>query len=75
VEGSVGWLAPPGQNRALLADAPVPAVCPAGLESARPALDDLEPWAPGSFDEVVLACDLGILTDDDYEALVGAVSS
>jgi hypothetical protein len=54
---------------------PVPAVCPAGLESARPALDDLEPWAPGSFDEVVLACDLGILTDDDYEALVGAVSS
>lgn len=31
----------------------------------RPALDDLEPWAASSFDEIVLACDLNILTDED----------
>jgi len=55
--------------------APVPVVCPPGLEQARPALDDLEPWAPGSFDEIVLACDLGILTDQDYQALVEAAAS
>ncbi len=53
----------------------VPAVCPPGLEQARPAADDLEPWAAGSFDETVLACDLGIFSDEDYEALVVAISS
>jgi hypothetical protein len=50
-------------------------VYPPGLEEAKPALDDLEPWAAGSFDEIVLACDLGILTDDDYAALVAAIAS
>ena len=40
----------------------------------NPALDDLEPWAAGSFDEIVVACDLDILTDDDYAALVEAIT-
>jgi hypothetical protein len=54
--------------------ASVPPVCPPGLKEAKPALDDLEPWAPGSFDEIVLACDLDILTDEDYAALVQAIT-
>jgi hypothetical protein len=54
--------------------ASVPPVCPPGLQEAKPALDDLEPWAAGSFDEIVLACDLGILTDEDYAALVEAIT-
>lgn len=54
--------------------ASVPPVCPSGLQKAKPALDDLEPWAAGSFDEIVLACDLDILTDEDYAALVEAIT-
>jgi hypothetical protein len=54
--------------------ASVPPVCPPGLQDAKPALDDLEPWAAGSFDEIVLACDLDILTDEDYAALVETVT-
>jgi hypothetical protein len=46
---------------------------PAGGQG--PALGDLEPWAADSFDETVLACDLDILTDDDYAALVEAITS
>jgi hypothetical protein len=55
--------------------AEAPAVCPPGLEAADPALDDPDPWEHGSFDELVLACDLGILTDRDYAALVSAITS
>ena len=51
----------------------VPSVCPAALEPAGPAVDDLEPYVPGSFDDVVLAYDLGKLSDDEYEFLAGAV--
>jgi hypothetical protein len=36
------------------------------LEAAAPAIDDPEPHVPGSFDDVVLAYDLGQLTDTDY---------
>ena len=54
--------------------ASVPPVCPPGLQEAKAALDDLEPWAAGSFDEIVLACDLDILTDEDYAALVKAIT-
>jgi hypothetical protein len=35
-----------------------------GLEAAKPALDDLESWVAGSFDEIVLACDLGMPSDE-----------
>jgi hypothetical protein len=52
----------------------VPPVCPPGPQDANPALDDLEPWAAGSFDEIVVACDLDILTDDDSAALVEAIT-
>lgn len=52
----------------------VPPVCPPALQPAAPAVDDLEPYAPGSFDDVVLAYDLGKLTDDQYEFLAEAVS-
>jgi hypothetical protein len=38
---------------------PVPPVCPPGLEATGPAIDDPEPYVPGSFDDVVLAYDLG----------------
>ena len=33
-------------------------------------LDDLETWAEVSFDEIVLACDLDILTDEDNAELM-----
>jgi hypothetical protein len=52
----------------------VPPTCPPGAAAAALAIDDLEPWQPGSFDEVVLACDLGILSDADYAALAGTVT-
>ena len=47
----------------------VPDVCPPELESAREAIDDPEPYVPGSFDDVVLAYDLGWLSDADYDIL------
>lgn len=52
----------------------IPAVCPPGMEQARPAIDDLEPYVPGSFDDVVLAYDLGQLSAQEYELLAGVVS-
>ncbi|HEY0934962.1 MAG TPA: hypothetical protein VGD91_14605, partial [Trebonia sp.] len=52
----------------------VPPVCPPALEPAAPAVDDLEPYLLGSFDDVVLAYDLGKLTDDEYEFLAEAAS-
>ena len=52
----------------------VPPACPAGLEDAAPAIDDPEPYAPGSFDDVVLAYDLGKLSDHDYRVLAKAAS-
>ena len=59
---------------AVLRLAAVPPVCPPGLREAGPALDDLERWAAGSFDEIVLACDLKILTEEDYAVLVEAIT-
>jgi len=47
----------------------VPDVCPPELEPAREAIDDPEPYVPGSFDDVVLAYDLGWLSDADYDVL------
>jgi hypothetical protein len=51
----------------------VPPACPAGLEEAAPAIDDPEPYIPGSFDDVLRAYDLGWITDPDYEALAHAI--
>lgn len=50
----------------------VPDVCPPELEPAREAIDDPEPYVPGSFDDVVLAYDLGWLSDADYDLLAVA---
>lgn len=50
----------------------VPAVWPPDMEQARAALDDPEPYVPGSFDDVVLAYDLGQLSDQEFEFLTGA---
>ena len=52
----------------------VPSVCPPALQPASAAVDDLEPYVPGSFDDVVLAYDLGKLTSDEYEFLAEAAS-
>ena len=52
----------------------VPPVCPPGWEEAAPAIDDPEPYVPGSFDDVVRAYDLGWLTDAGYEALAAAAA-
>jgi hypothetical protein len=52
----------------------VPSACPPGMEAARAAIDDLEPYVPGSFDDVVLAYDVGQLTDDGYETLARAAA-
>ncbi len=51
-----------------------PDVCPPELEHARAAIDDPEPYLPGSFDDVVLAYDHGWLTDADYEILASAAA-
>jgi hypothetical protein len=52
----------------------VPPVCPPALEPAAPAVDDLERHVPGSFDDVVLAYDLGKLPDEEHEFLAEAVN-
>jgi len=47
----------------------IPDVCPPELEPAREAIDDPEPYVPGSFDDVVLAYDLGWLSAADFDNL------
>jgi hypothetical protein len=47
----------------------VPSACPPGLEAARAAIDDPEPYIPGSVDDVGLAYDLGHLTDAEHQVL------
>jgi hypothetical protein len=53
----------------------IPDVCPPELEPAREAIDDPEPYVPGSFDDVVLAYDLGWLSDADFDILVVAADA
>jgi hypothetical protein len=53
----------------------VPRTCPPELLEAAPAIDDHEPYVPGSFDDVVLAYDLGKLSDCDYQALSRAAAA
>jgi hypothetical protein len=53
----------------------VPDVCPPELAQARVAIDDPEPYVPGSFDDVVLAYDRGWLSDPDYDVLSGAAAA
>jgi hypothetical protein len=50
----------------------IPDVCPPELEPAREAIDDPEPYVPGSFDDVVLAYDLGWLSAADFDILASA---
>jgi hypothetical protein len=52
----------------------IPSVCPPSLQEAAAAIDDLEPYVPGSFDDVVLAYDLGQLTGEEYEFLADSAS-
>ena len=53
----------------------VPPACPPEMRDAAPALDDPEPYVPGSFDDVVLAYDLGKLSDDEYRELAKAAAA
>lgn len=53
----------------------IPPACPPELNDAAPAVDDPEPYVPGSFDDVVLAYDLGKLSDRDYQELAKAAAS
>lgn len=53
----------------------VPPACPPEMNEAAPAVDDPEPYVPGSFDDVVLAYDLGKLSDHDYQQLAKAAAS
>jgi hypothetical protein len=50
----------------------IPDVCPPELEAAREAIDDPEPYVPGSFDDVVVAYDLGWLSAEDFDILAVA---
>ena len=52
----------------------MPSACPPGLRMAAPAIDDPEPYLPGSFDDVILAYGLGQLSDADYQALACAAA-
>jgi hypothetical protein len=54
---------------------PVSRACPPEMQEAAPAVDDPEPYVPGSFDDVVLAYDLGKLSDRDYQQLAKAATS
>ena len=45
------------------------------MEEAAAAIDDPEPYVPGSFDDVVRAYDRGWITDPDYEALAAAAAA
>ena len=53
----------------------VPPATPPGMEEATAAIDDPEPYVPGSFDDVVRAYDRGWITDPDYEALAAAAAA
>jgi hypothetical protein len=53
----------------------VPPACPPEMRDAAPAVDDPEPYVPGSFDDVVLAYDLGKLSDRDYCELARAAAT
>jgi zeta toxin len=53
----------------------VPPTCPPEMREAAPAVDDPESYVPGSFDDVVLAYDLGKLSDRDYQELGQAAAS
>lgn len=44
------------------------------LEWATASLRDPEPYVPGSFDDVVAACDRGEITEDQFEVLAEAVA-
>jgi hypothetical protein len=50
----------------------VPPACPPEMQEAAAAVDDPQPYVPGSFDDVVLAYDLGKLSDHDYQELAAA---
>ena len=43
-------------------------------ERAASALSDPDPYVPGSFDDVVAACDRGEITEEQYEVLADAVA-
>ena len=51
----------------------MPSAYPPGVKT-RAAVDDLEPYVLGSFDNVGLAYDLGQLTDTDYQTLARAAT-
>jgi hypothetical protein len=52
----------------------VPPTCPPDLEAPAPAVDDLEPYLPGSLDDVEFAYDLGLPSANEYEFLAEEVS-
>lgn len=52
----------------------VPPTCPPDMEAAAAAIDDPEPYVPGSFDDVIRAYDLGMLSDHDYGVLAMAAA-
>jgi hypothetical protein len=51
----------------------VPPAFPPEQEQAASAIDDPEPYLPGSFDDVARAYDLGLISDADYDVLAHAV--
>lgn len=53
----------------------VPAACPPSIAAAAAAVDDPQPYIPGSFDDVVRAFDMGHISETDYELLAWASSS
>ena len=69
-DGRPAWTIFPGVPRPPLAAGP--GCLPAGTRAGQDAIDDPEPYVPGSFDDVVLAYDLGWLSDADYDVLATA---
>jgi hypothetical protein len=53
----------------------VPGAWTSDLEEAASAIDDPAPYVPGSFDDVVLAYDLGRLSDQEYDILAAAAAA
>ena len=50
----------------------LPNLAPVERRVAQAVLDDPEPYVPGSFDDVVLAYDLGWLSAEDFDILAVA---
>ncbi|MGH3277371.1 MAG: hypothetical protein ACRDNZ_23970 [Streptosporangiaceae bacterium] len=44
------------------------------MRAAAAAIDDPEPYVPGSFDDVIRACEVSVIGDAEYAVLAPAAA-